>query len=90
MNLADLQKLPNCPQPPKNRNQSYSLSVLEIFYKKQMSFKWRDWLFVFQHYEGDVADLDLTFSCDEDCMGRLETHELVPGGKAMPVTNENK
>nr|XP_022345739.1 ubiquitin-protein ligase E3B-like [Crassostrea virginica] len=43
-----------------------------------------------KHYEGDVADLDLTFSCDEDCMGRLETHELVPGGKAMPVTNENK
>ncbi|XP_055995388.1 ubiquitin-protein ligase E3B-like isoform X2 [Ostrea edulis] len=43
-----------------------------------------------KHYEGDVSDLDLTFSCDEDCMGRLETHELVPGGKAMPVTNENK
>uniref|UniRef100_A0A8W8JWC1 Ubiquitin-protein ligase E3B n=1 Tax=Magallana gigas TaxID=29159 RepID=A0A8W8JWC1_MAGGI len=47
-------------------------------------------LWKLQHYEGDVGDLDLTFSCDEDCMGRLETHELVPGGKAMPVTNENK
>ena len=23
-------------------------------------------------------------------MGRLETHELVPGGKAIAVTNENK
>ncbi|KAL5016325.1 hypothetical protein ScPMuIL_005914 [Solemya velum] len=43
-----------------------------------------------KHYEGDVSDLDLTFSCDEDCMGRLETHELVPGGKAIAVTNENK
>lgn len=43
-----------------------------------------------QHYEGDVSDLDLTFSCDEDCMGRLETHELVAGGRAIPVTNENK
>ncbi|XP_076453206.1 ubiquitin-protein ligase E3B-like [Babylonia areolata] len=43
-----------------------------------------------KHYEGDVSDLELTFSCDEDCMGKLETHELVTGGRAIPVTNENK
>lgn len=43
-----------------------------------------------KHYDGDVSDLELTFSCDEDCMGRLETHELVTGGRAIPVTNENK
>ncbi|XP_014785402.1 ubiquitin-protein ligase E3B isoform X2 [Octopus bimaculoides] len=43
-----------------------------------------------KHYEGDVSELDLTFSCDEDCMGRLETHELVPGGKVIGVTDENK
>ena len=43
-----------------------------------------------QHYEEDVGDLDLTFCYDEDIMGRLETHELVPGGKAIPVTNENR
>lgn len=43
-----------------------------------------------QHYEGDVQDLDLTFSLNEDCMGKLVTHELVPGGKAVPVTNVNK
>ncbi|KAK3084530.1 hypothetical protein FSP39_014813 [Pinctada imbricata] len=43
-----------------------------------------------KHYDGDISDLELTFSCDEDCMGRLETHELVPGGKAIPVTNDNK
>lgn len=43
-----------------------------------------------QHYDGDVGDLDLTFCYDEDIMGRLETHELVPGGKAIPVTNENR
>ncbi|XP_041348845.1 ubiquitin-protein ligase E3B-like [Gigantopelta aegis] len=42
-----------------------------------------------KHYEGDISELDLTFSCDEDCMGKLETHELVPGGKAFAVTNEN-
>ncbi|WAR01500.1 UBE3B-like protein, partial [Mya arenaria] len=35
-------------------------------------------------------DLDLTFCYDEDIMGRVETHELVPGGKAIPVTNDNK
>lgn len=43
-----------------------------------------------KHYEGDVGELDLTFSVDEDVMGRLVTHELVPGGRAVPVTNENK
>lgn len=43
-----------------------------------------------KHYQGDVQDLDLTFSVDEDCLGQLVTHELVPGGKAIPVTNENK
>ncbi|XP_063448958.1 ubiquitin-protein ligase E3B-like [Mytilus trossulus] len=43
-----------------------------------------------KHYDGDVDDLGLTFSLDEDIMGRVETHELVPGGKAIPVTNKNK
>lgn len=43
-----------------------------------------------KHFEGDVDDLGLTFSLDEDIMGRVETHELVPGGKAIPVTDENK
>ncbi|XP_064460486.1 ubiquitin-protein ligase E3B-like isoform X2 [Ornithodoros turicata] len=43
-----------------------------------------------KHYDGDVLDLDLTFSLNEDCMGKLVTHELVPGGKVIPVTNENK
>lgn len=43
-----------------------------------------------KHYEGDVSDLDLTFSVDEDNMGKLVTYELVPGGKAVQVTNENK
>lgn len=43
-----------------------------------------------KHYQGDVADLDLTFSVDEDVMGRLVTHELVDGGRVRTVTNENK
>lgn len=43
-----------------------------------------------KHYKGDVQDLDLTFSLNEDCMGKLVTHELVPGGRAVPVTNDNK
>lgn len=43
-----------------------------------------------KHYEGDVGDLDLTFCYDEDIMGKLETHELVPGGKAIPVNNDNR
>ncbi|GJQ75479.1 hypothetical protein Trydic_g17567 [Trypoxylus dichotomus] len=43
-----------------------------------------------KHYKGDVSELDLTFSVDEDSLGKLITHELIPGGKAVPVTNENK
>lgn len=37
-----------------------------------------------------MSDLDLTFSVDEDMMGRIITHELVPGGRLQPVTNENR
>ena len=37
-----------------------------------------------------MADLDLTFSYDEDTMGKIVTHELVPGGKVIAVTNDNK
>ena len=47
-------------------------------------------VFYLQHYEADVTDLELSFCCDEDCMGRLETHELVPGGRAIAVTAENR
>jgi ubiquitin-protein ligase E3 B len=43
-----------------------------------------------KHYEGDVADLELTFSIDQDYLGKLQTFELVPGGRAIPVTNDNK
>lgn len=43
-----------------------------------------------KQYEGDVADLQLTFSCDEDEMGQVTTYELTPGGSLDPVTNSNK
>lgn len=43
-----------------------------------------------KHYEGDVADLDLTFSVDEDVMGKIITHELIPGGRTKAVSNDNK
>ena len=43
-----------------------------------------------QHYDGDVSDLDLVFSLDEDILGKLVTHELIPGGKAITVNNQNK
>ncbi|KZC11880.1 Ubiquitin-protein ligase E3B [Dufourea novaeangliae] len=43
-----------------------------------------------KHYKGDVRQLELTFSLDEDVLGKIVTHELIPGGRAVPVTNENK
>ncbi|XP_043819364.1 ubiquitin-protein ligase E3B isoform X2 [Dromiciops gliroides] len=51
------------------------------FYKNLTSIK---------RYDGDVSDLGLTLSYDEDVMGQLVCHELIPGGKTIPVTNENK
>ncbi|XP_011210956.1 ubiquitin-protein ligase E3B [Bactrocera dorsalis] len=43
-----------------------------------------------KHYKQDVADLNLTFSVDQDVMGKIVTHELHPGGKARAVTDSNK
>lgn len=37
-----------------------------------------------------MTELDLTFSVDEDQMGKIVTHELHSGGRARPVTNDNK
>ncbi|XP_056384821.1 ubiquitin-protein ligase E3B [Hyla sarda] len=51
------------------------------FYKNLTSIK---------RYDGDIGDLGLTLSYDEDVMGQLVCHELVPGGKSITVTNENK
>ncbi|KAJ8679148.1 hypothetical protein QAD02_014935 [Eretmocerus hayati] len=47
-------------------------------------------LTMIKHYDGDVSDLELTFSVDENVMGKLVTYELKPGGKAILVTNDNK
>jgi len=43
-----------------------------------------------KHYEGDVSELDLTFSIDQDFMGKIETHELESGGRSIPVTRESR
>lgn len=43
-----------------------------------------------KHYEGDVSELDLTFSIDQDFMGKIETYELETGGKSIPVTRESR
>lgn len=43
-----------------------------------------------KHYEGDVSELNLTFSLIEDRLGQLVTFELTPGGKTINVTRENR
>ncbi|KAL4711976.1 hypothetical protein ACJJTC_011283 [Scirpophaga incertulas] len=43
-----------------------------------------------KHFQGDISTLELTFSVDEERLGEIVTHELIPGGKVIPVTNENK
>lgn len=43
-----------------------------------------------KHCGDDVSDLGLTFSVDEDRMGQIVTHELIPGGRALAVTRDNR
>lgn len=43
-----------------------------------------------KHYEGNVEDLGLTFSYDEERLGEVVSHELRPAGKIIPVTNDNR
>lgn len=43
-----------------------------------------------KHYEGDVEDFNLTFSVNENILGKLVTYELIPCGKSINVTQENK
>lgn len=44
----------------------------------------------FAPQENDPADLDLTFSVDEETFGRTTSHNLKENGLNIPVTNENK
>ncbi|MEW5298302.1 MAG: hypothetical protein WDW36_001442 [Sanguina aurantia] len=41
-------------------------------------------------YEGDVQDLGLTFTVEDNFLGTSTSHPLVPGGDSMPVTNDNR
>ena len=34
--------------------------------------------------------IENTFCVDQDSFGEMQTHELKPGGKDIPVTEENK
>ncbi|XP_020631796.1 ubiquitin-protein ligase E3B-like isoform X1 [Orbicella faveolata] len=43
-----------------------------------------------KHYDGDIRDLELTFSFDEDVLGKVVTHQLMSGGNVIHVTNDNK
>jgi ubiquitin-protein ligase E3 B len=43
-----------------------------------------------KHYDGDVSDLGLTFSFDQDVLGQVVTHELIPGGRGINVTSTNR
>lgn len=50
-------------------------------------------LLFLKHYEGDCADLSLDFSISEDTeIGSVDGNvvDLIPGGRDVPVTNENK
>jgi hypothetical protein len=41
-------------------------------------------------HEDYVDDLELTFTHSEYHLGKLVTHELIPSGSMIKVTNENK
>ncbi|KAF8569129.1 hypothetical protein P879_05348 [Paragonimus westermani] len=43
-----------------------------------------------KHYDGDVADLEFTYSYAEDCLGQVVIHDLCPGGRYITVTDDLK
>ncbi|TGZ73457.1 hypothetical protein CRM22_001505 [Opisthorchis felineus] len=43
-----------------------------------------------KHYDGDVADLEFTYSYAEDSLGQMVVHDLCPGGRYITVTNDLK
>ncbi|WOL02398.1 E3 ubiquitin-protein ligase [Canna indica] len=43
-----------------------------------------------KHFDGDVAELSLDFTVTEDICGKRIVTDLKPGGRNIPVTNENK
>ncbi|KAF9959461.1 hypothetical protein BGZ72_009623, partial [Mortierella alpina] len=47
-------------------------------------------LMFLKKYEGDVEDLGLTFSLDEEVFGTHRTVELLTGGKDIEVTKDNR
>jgi len=47
-------------------------------------------LMFIKSYQGDIQDLGLTFSVDEQEFGKIVTEELMPGGSFTPVTSTNR
>ncbi|KAG0258703.1 Ubiquitin-protein ligase E3B [Actinomortierella ambigua] len=47
-------------------------------------------LMFLKKYEGDVEDLGLTFSLDDEAFGQRQTIELRPNGEAVAVRRENR
>lgn len=43
-----------------------------------------------KNYDGDVQDMGLTFTVEDNFLGTSTSHPLVPGGDSMPVTNDNR
>ncbi|CAF2071444.1 unnamed protein product [Rotaria magnacalcarata] len=43
-----------------------------------------------KHYDGDVSSLALTYSIDEDVLGEMVTYDIIPCGRHINVTNDDK
>lgn len=43
-----------------------------------------------KHYDGDVSTLTLTYSIDEDVLGEMTTFDIIPCGRHINVTNDDK
>jgi hypothetical protein len=57
--------------------------------KKNISSKKTHFLFL-KHYDGDVSSLALTYSIDEDVLGEMLTYDMIPCGRHINVTNDDK
>lgn len=68
--------------PPGRYNYVDDLRSLDPALHKNLMF--------LKSYDGDFADLSLTFSTTRERFGQDETVDLVPGGRNIEVTKENR
>ena len=65
--------------------------ILEVFHKILVFFESHSYsVLIFRENDIEECSLELYFSADFEVLGKIEQHDLKPGGSEIKVTEENK